>query len=212
MFGIAVLIGCAGTTARADDDDDALPDVKVLRSFLKALGLRRDGDGIDYRERSPLVVPPRTDLPPPQSADPAVKAAGWPDDPDVKRARQLKAERKKPKTYNLGDNVDERPLRPSELNVPAPAPRGTQPDGTPSRTAEDAQRPMSPYELGSKSVFTLKALWGEKEEYATFTGEPPRGSLIEPPPGYRTPSPNQPYGVGKEKWKPPVVDRLEPVK
>ena len=32
-----------------------------------------------------------------------------------------------------------------------------------------------------------------------FTGEPPRLSLTEPPPGYQTPSPDQPYGVGKAK-------------
>jgi hypothetical protein len=204
------LIGCAGTNARAEDDDDnALPDVKILRSILKAFGLRRDGEGIDYRERSPLVVPPRTDLPPPQSTNPAAKTAGWPDDPDVKRAKQLKAERK---NRVIKNPEDERPLLPSEYNLPAPASPSSRPDGTPGRTAEDEARPSSPYELGSKSVFTLKALWGEKEEYATFTGEPARGSLIEPPAGYRTPSPNQPYGLGKEKWKPTVTDRLEPVK
>ena len=53
----------------------------------------------------------------------------------------------------------------------------------------------------SKSIFS-STLWAAKEEYATFTGEPPRASLTEPPPGYRTPSPNQPYGVGKQKWTP----------
>ena len=37
----------------------------------------------------------------------------------------------------------------------------------------------------------------KKEETAKFTGEPPRASLTDPPPGYQTPSPDQPYGVGK---------------
>jgi hypothetical protein len=38
---------------------------------------------------------------------------------------------------------------------------------------------------------------GKKEESAKFTGEPPRTSLTDPPPGYQTPSPDQPYGLGK---------------
>ena len=38
---------------------------------------------------------------------------------------------------------------------------------------------------------------GKKEESAKFTGEPPRSSLTDPPPGYQTPSPDQPYGIGK---------------
>jgi len=42
-------------------------------------------------------------------------------------------------------------------------------------------------------------LWAPKEEYIPFTGEPARTSLTEPPRGYRTPSPTQPYGVGRDK-------------
>jgi hypothetical protein len=37
----------------------------------------------------------------------------------------------------------------------------------------------------------------DKTESARFTGEPPRASLTDPPPGYQTPSPDQPYGNGK---------------
>ncbi len=66
-------------------------------------------------------------------------------------------------------------------------------------------------ELGSKSIFS-KVWGGDKNEYVPFTGEPPRASLLEPPVGYRTPSPAQPYGVGKEKWVAPVIDRQVPVR
>ena len=38
---------------------------------------------------------------------------------------------------------------------------------------------------------------GKDKDVGSFTGEPPRTALTEPPPGYRTPSPEQPYGVGK---------------
>ena len=72
---------------------------------------------------------------------------------------------------------------------------------------------MKPSELGYKGGLFSGIFGGPKEEYKTFTGEQPRASLIEPPTGYRTPSPYQPYGVGKEKWTPPAsTDRHEPVR
>ena len=44
-------------------------------------------------------------------------------------------------------------------------------------------------------------------ETATFTGEPPRSSLTEPPPGYQTPSSAAPYAAGDERngWKIPTL-------
>jgi hypothetical protein len=45
----------------------------------------------------------------------------------------------------------------------------------------------------------LNFSWFRKEEYGTFTGEPPRASLTDPPPGYQTPSPDQPYGIGPDR-------------
>ena len=43
-------------------------------------------------------------------------------------------------------------------------------------------------------------MFGKDEpEVKSFTAEPPRTALTEPPPGYQTPSPDQPYGVGKAK-------------
>ena len=36
---------------------------------------------------------------------------------------------------------------------------------------------------------------GYTNETGTFTNEPSRNTLTEPPPGYQTPSPAQPYGV-----------------
>ena len=45
-------------------------------------------------------------------------------------------------------------------------------------------------------------MFGSKDdEVAKFTSEPPRASLTEPPPGYQTPSPDQPYGLGKATTK-----------
>jgi hypothetical protein len=46
------------------------------------------------------------------------------------------------------------------------------------------------------------------EEYTTFTKEPERSSLVEPPPGYRTPSSAQPYGVGSKKNEEKAADPI----
>jgi hypothetical protein len=40
---------------------------------------------------------------------------------------------------------------------------------------------------------------GNSSEEKKFTSEPPRSSLVEPPPGYQTPSPNYAYGAGPDK-------------
>jgi hypothetical protein len=207
--GMAVLIGCAGTFARAaDDDDDVLLDTKIFRGIMKGLGLRKDGEGIDYRERSPLVLPPGKDLPPPEANAAAKKAADWPDDADLKRARKRKEAERNRKPFQEG--IDDKQLLPSQMAGPKV---GSKAGEAPGRSAEQAAAPSTNAELGSKGFSAmLGGLWAPKEEYVPFTGEPPRASLTEPPRGYRTPSPAQPYGVGKDKWTPTVVDKQEIVR
>ena len=77
----ALLVASSAGIARAgDDDDEDVPyDTRIVRGVMHQFGLRGPGDGppIDYRERSPLVVPPSLDLPPPEAATPAPKAS-WP--------------------------------------------------------------------------------------------------------------------------------------
>jgi hypothetical protein len=212
-IGMAVVIGCAGSFAQAADDDeeDVLLDTKIFRGIMKGLGLRKDeGAGINYRERSPLVLPPGTEtkLPTPQSDSAAKKAAGWPDDPDIKQAKQRKEAERKRKPMEPG--VDDRPLPPSQLGGPTV---GSKAGEAPGRSVEGSSAPSTNAELGSKGFSSmLDSIWAPKEEYKPFTGEPPRASLTEPPAGYRTPSPTQPYGVGRDKWVAPVIDRNEVVK
>jgi hypothetical protein len=210
-IGMAMVIGCAGTFAQAaDDNEDELLDVKIFRNIMKGLGLRRDEAGIQYRERSPLVLPPGKDLPQPEVDNPAKKAAGWPDDPDIKRARQRKEAERKRKSFEPG--VDDKPLTPAQLSTGA-APVGNRGGEAPGKSMEGSSAPSTNAELGSKGFSSmLGGLWAPKEEYVPFTGEPPRASLIDPPAGYRTPSPAQPYGVGREKWTPTATDKNEPVK
>ncbi|HXI60207.1 MAG TPA: hypothetical protein VNO55_29285 [Polyangia bacterium] len=213
MVGAAVITGTSGNSAWAADDDSEEPellDTQIVRYILKGLGLQREEKQIQYRERSPLVLPANKQLPSPETVTPASKTAGWPDDPDVKRAKQKKETEKKRKAYTEG--VDDRPLLPSQYGK-NPSARSDNPTILPGsgKSAEESEKPSTIQELGSKNIFSK--VWGNNsEEYQPFTGEPPRANLIEPPAGYRTPSPSQPYGVGKEKWVAPKIDRQEPVK
>ena len=55
--------------ARQDDEDDNACSIepKFFERRRRGIGLQRDEPPIEYRERSPLVVPPTRDLPPPQA-------------------------------------------------------------------------------------------------------------------------------------------------
>ncbi|HYZ43556.1 MAG TPA: hypothetical protein VE667_01750, partial [Xanthobacteraceae bacterium] len=92
-LAMAVALGAAG--ARAEDDEDVPLDTKLLRQFMKDLGLQRDGQPIDYHERAPLVVPPSRNLPPPRSEEEVTaKTPAWPKDPDVTQRKQAAAAEK----------------------------------------------------------------------------------------------------------------------
>src|SRR4029450_3148897 len=193
-LGVAALLVPA--PVRAADDEDSI-DKKVMRGIMEGLGLKRDGEAmINYRERSPLVIPPSRELPAPERSD-AVTAnnPAWPKDPDVERRRaQAAMERNR----NISDEREreQNPLRPDQL-TPGGKPKKKQArkdDGYESSPYGYGSQ-LLPSELGFKGFGSMFS--GKKEESAKFTGEPPRESLTDPPPGYQTPSPDQPYGLGK---------------
>jgi len=70
------LVGLAGNAARAGDDDNS--NESFMTKFMKTIGIMPgvNTSAIHYTERSPLVVPPTRDLPPPGSGPGAV--ADWP--------------------------------------------------------------------------------------------------------------------------------------
>jgi hypothetical protein len=183
------------SAALAGDDDD---DRSIMDKIMSTIGLKKPGDepDITYTERSPLVVPPSRDLPAPiQTAAPP--SPDWPKDKDVKRRKEIKAKKKAPiKTWDFTE--DARPLRPDEL---AAGRRPGQDEGKAAPNHGDsALGNVRQDQTGSKkSIFTFD--WFKKEEYATFTGEPPRADLTDPPVGYRTPSADQPYGIGPDRTR-----------
>jgi hypothetical protein len=202
---LATLVISAPAQAQNDDAVESSNPIqnleqKVWGGIVRGLGLKDpNAPQIDYRERSPLVVPPTRDLPPPQErAQPRDPA--WPHDPDV--ARAAKAAAAKRKTGSNAQTAREnsgRALTPSELEPTGPGPRQTAASDRSNAPASGAEgRPVLPSELGyTGGLFSWRS-WGfggYQDETGTFTNEPPRTRLTEPPPGYQTPSPEQPYGV-----------------
>ncbi len=189
-LALTFALGGAPNAAAADDDDEAF-ETKVLKGLF---GIK-DAPPIEYRERSPLVVPPSRDLPPPQTTS-VVADPSWPKDPD----RQPKKKSRAPRDPNEAETSG-RPLSPYELERGRRAGAGLTPTNS---TREEQGAPLRPGELGYRGGI-LGALFkggSEKDEVGVFKGEPPRATLTAPPTGYMTPSPNQPYGLSAKREAP----------
>ncbi|MGY4629502.1 hypothetical protein [Bradyrhizobium sp. USDA 4486] len=202
-IGLVMAAGAARAGDDEDEDDGMTFEEKLIDNLMSGIGAKSmEKPGIEYRERSPLVVPPKLDLPPPAAAQ-AKNAPNWPKDPDEKRRKEAIAARKK--AVKATENWQAgRTLSPAEMEVGRTA--------APERTSNDPIQPgtnanpsLSPAQLG----FT-GGLWGMLKggtpEEKQFTSEPPRQSLVEPPPGYQTPSPNYAYGAGKDNTKKTYFD------
>jgi hypothetical protein len=195
-LGIGLVMTAGAARAQNDDEDDKTFEEKVIEGIMAGIGgTNMENRGIEYRERSPLVVPPRLDLPPPVSVSGEVKDPNWPKDPDEAKRKAAIAARKKAKPDPIEAS---RILTPSELNAVRTAP--------PSRTNNDPVQPgnssnnpiLSPSQLGYNGGFS-GLFGGNKAETAPFKGEPTRESLTQPPAGYQTPSPNFAYGTGPKE-------------
>jgi len=195
-LGVGLLMA-AGAARAGDDEDEPTFEEKIIEGIMKGIGgTNMENQGIDYRERSPLVVPPKLDLPPPASTSAEVTAPNWPKDPDAARRKAAIAARKK---ENKDPRESARILTPSELEKGKISGKSTggdsvdQPGGNPGATAI-----LSPSQLGYNGG--LSGLFGgSKTETAPFKGEPTRESLTQPPAGYQTPSPNYAYGTGPKE-------------
>src|SRR3954468_24026146 len=132
-LGVGLLITAGAARAEDDEDDDKTFEEKIIEGLMAGIGgTNMENRGIEYRERSPLVVPPRLELPPPASASEDVKVANWPKDPDVARRKGAIAARKKEKK-----EYTPRPLTPAELEV--------------GRTAKPVRTNNDPMQPGDKS-------------------------------------------------------------
>jgi hypothetical protein len=196
-IGLVTMVGVA--RAQDDEDDDKTFEEKIIEGIMAGIGgTNMDNRGIDYRERSPLVVPPKLDLPPPAGTTAEVKAPNWPKDPDEARRKAAIAARKKSKPDPIEAG---RILTPGELAVGRTATRAPAATGDSALPGDPgANAILSPSQLGFDGFGGLGHIFGgNKAETAPFKGEPTRETLTQPPPGYQTPSPNFAYGTGPKE-------------
>lgn len=191
-LGVGLVLGGHLAHAQDADNDDSTFEEKIIKNIMGGIGATNGTEpGIQYRERSPLVIPPKIDLPPPQSGA-AATPANWPKDVDIAERRRIRAAEKK----RVMGSEGARPLTPAELAV-----------GTTKRVAAtEPVQPgiptnpvLSPSQLGFKGSLWDTMFGGSRTESAPFTGEPEREQLTQPPPGYQTPSPNFAYGTGPKQ-------------
>jgi hypothetical protein len=180
-----------------------------LQRLMGTLGLLEipSDDAPEYRERPPLVVPPAVQLPAPRNPeDVARQYPEWPKDPDVAARRKVRTVNRTSSTVQDAAFFEGRVLTPNEIR------RGVKQGGNTGGASNSAggelaagKERYSPTQLGFKG-------WFQPEKPVVFTEEPARQRLTEPPTGYRTPSPNAPYGVVQSKQNNrigSVFDRLE---
>ncbi len=167
----------------------AQEDTNMFKSVLGFFGKQFDKqqESIDYRARAPIVVPPRTDLPPPKAA---VRDPAWPKDPDIASERRAALDSRRPAPQLKPNSRAE--MSQSELQ------RGRGPlpsDGPPDECQAGAGKALCLYTPWKvlKSFVT-----GFHSDTVQPGPEPPRKYLTEPPAGYR-----QATGVAKATIEPP---------
>lgn len=211
------LVMTAGAARAADDDDRPFTErfVDGFKSTIR--GNNMDNRGIDYRERSPLVVPPNLDLPPPVTASKAPQITNWPKDPDERQRKAIIAAKKKnapPVVAVAPADAAPRPINiapPVPENVAAAVPTPPRPDNPLARTDPLYDQPGDLFRGGATALvpsgvsdtlgldkLDIGGLFGSKKaDTATLPPgtEPSREALTQPPSGYQTPSTNYRYGL-----------------
>jgi hypothetical protein len=174
--GVAALTFGAGNGARAEEG-------VAFKNLMANMGiLSPERDPIRYRERAPLVLPPKAQLPEPMTGGLAASNPAWPKDPDVETKKRRAAEERTPVTYSETRRMSENNPRltveemrggrnPSAANAPDPKlHRGD--------SARD-QLYLTPDQLRS----TAKR--SDDDDAKLAAGEPQRRTLTEPPSGMR---------------------------
>jgi hypothetical protein len=193
-LGLAMSVNMAH--AQDAEEEDQPFEQKVIKQIMTGLGgTNMENTGIDYRERSPLVVPPRLDLPAPDTAASTASVPNWPKDPDLK---QRQAAREAAKRGRAEETLEAaRPLTPAEM-APKRAHTSSAIDhsspGDPNKNIV-----LSPKQLGYEGGLFKTMFGSNKGEKAEFKGEPTRESLTQPPAGYQTPSSEYAYGTGPKE-------------
>jgi hypothetical protein len=194
----------ADAQAGEDDGADDWIDTKIVKGILNGIGLKNTVEpGINYHERSPLVVPPTRDLPAPQVAAPQPNSA-WPKDKD-KMPRKVVTRKRESKPATEAEQEDMRQLRPEELRGPKAAKRTA--DAGPQSDPDGRSQQLMPNQLGFGGFNLNPTKWFDRgPDVVEFKEEPSRSTLTDPPAGLRTPSPKYTYGT-KNNLEPEKNDK-----
>jgi hypothetical protein len=195
----AVLAGAVLAAAGARAEEGVL-----MKSLLGTIGIiPEDRDAIDYRERAPLVLPPRMDLREPSRADGAqARNAQWPNDPEMVARKREEAEARVPVTESQARRMNDRErLSPEEMQ------------GGRRQTSSYSQ-PQPAKGEGKDSywirpdILRSQGRSGGDDTSVLADGEPNRTRLAQPPSGMRKPAPGAPVKADSE----PVVreDEADP--
>ena len=174
-----------------------------FQDIIEGIGFGREKEGLEYRERPPLVVPPNLNLRPPEERSAATREARWPNDPDIARRRAAIEDERKPRVIpGQAENRDRNlALSPDELR------RGRIAGGGVNQKSEYDERG---YERGSAPNGTISPdrLRAEGEEFRGKQDpplrpgeEPKRRYLTDPPVGARAAAANAPLLATAEKAK-----------
>src|SRR5256714_12342158 len=174
-FGVGPALRAGADRDEDDEEDDKTFEEKIIEGIMAGIGgTNMENRGIEYRERSPLVVPPKLDLRPPEAVKSEIKDPNWPKDPDEQRRKAAIAARKK---ENKDPREASRILTPSELNAVKTSP-GARTNNDPVQPGNSSNNPMlSPAQLGYTGGFS-GLFGGNKTETAPFKGEPTQHSLF----------------------------------
>lgn len=191
----ASILSVANVAARAEEGG-------VFDFALGMLGLGNDDKPeITYRERPPLVVPPKMQLPPPQQAA-SVGNSAWPSDPDVQRRKKAEEERKRPRSYNSEHELN-RPLTAAERAA------GYRPDNGISAGTPGGRPFWVNADHDWNDPAMIKELERQNQDVNMGDGprlapgqEPERRYLTDPPTGYRKPSSRAAVDLPPEPAKP----------
>jgi hypothetical protein len=155
-----------------------------MKDFLGSIGvIPKERPPINYRERPPLVLPPKMELREPANPN-AVQAANpqWPNDPDVAAARRREAEARLPVTQSEKRRLDQNATLSIHEIRQGRRPGAEVPNAPVVRRGDIARDALlvSPDELRATS--------SSKEATLSSLDEPERSSLTEPPAGFRKPT------------------------
>jgi hypothetical protein len=150
-LSIGLVMTAGAARAGSDDEDNRSFSEKFVDGFKGVFKTTNmDTKGIDYRERSPLVVPPKIDLPPPAAAAPEATTTNWPRDPDEKRRKAAIAARKKTLSSQTPVATDPgRPIHPPERSLVLPTRSAI------SSAATNRKRRHSPASRRAKTSLSL---------------------------------------------------------